>query len=747
MTSQISMRNLLKQEIKQTSWMFALSFLAQFMAGPVLFLLSVTWGTTPEVTVSRFASFFSDSYFLLQLFMIILAICFTIFSYRYLYSKRMTDLYHSVPITRGKLFLVKYLHGVLVWFIPFAVFSILTLLLAFFRLNVLLTPAYAGILALSFLKAFVLLVLCFFIFYHLYLVASYLSGNVLNMFTNVAIIGFIVISIYYLCYALANLCFNTFCLEPSIKLLDVLFAFSPFTAPFAIFYFYETSGFKLLFSEHYILLLLCIVLSALMFFAAKRLYEKRPSELAERGTLNKSYLVPARLAISFLASIALALFFGELGSSSMELAWGIFGCILGGILCYGTIDSIFSTTIKSFFKHKVQMAGVTVAGLLVFLTFQLDLVGYDTYLPDKNDIRGMAIYQSSLTDSSYNVVTSGPDSFSYLDTYSHHIYQEDALTDTDVCYDLLSLAVDTTNFDRNYPNETNFTFYAKIELNGGRTYYRKYRLYDFDYELLAPFVETDSYKNTYYKISSGLLGYPQGVDVYFDHAGVSLELPSARITGLMDAYFADFNEHYHIEELTSFLSSINLNLHYEEERYGHYFNLEIPSTYRRTLGYLEALYPEYISYVDSADELSSLTPSIYRSSINEYGGIYGYFGYEGLDAPQSTDTTGAENTEKAETVVADGPSVTVVEVADQKTYAVPYERTNNIIKDQEFLEKLYPYLYFGYYRDSFDQREYIYLGDVISTKSEYSNCYVKPGTLPLEIIEILDGMVTEDLKY
>ena len=142
-----------------------------------------------------------------------------IFIFRYLFSRRMVDLYHSVPISRSRLFLTKYLHGFLVWFIPF-LFNIGIIFLFLFIRCV--GKSYfiscMGILC----KTTLLLILSFLVFYHLFLAAVFLSGNVLNLFTNMAIMGSSVIGTYAALYVWAEQ-FETFCHQPSNLIWDILF--------------------------------------------------------------------------------------------------------------------------------------------------------------------------------------------------------------------------------------------------------------------------------------------------------------------------------------------------------------------------------------------------------------------------------------------------------------------------------------------------------------------------------------------
>ncbi len=755
MTSPISMRKLLKLELKQNAWMLALSALAQFMFGPVMFLLSVGDGySTILTTVGRHCGFFREDYFMAQIFLIILSICFTIFNYRYLFSKRMVDLYHSAPITRGKLFLLKYIHGFMVWFVPFVIFSIITLVISLARLNVHLTFDYFGIIGKTFIQTFLLSLFIFFIFYHLYLVAVYLSGNVLNMFTNVAIIGFCVISIYGLVLSCAECYFDTFCTAPSDALLDILFALSPFAAPFYLYIFYQDEGFTSLFGEHALLVISCLLISVLLLLLARVLCKKRPSELAERGTLNKYYVAPAKIAVSFVAAIAFSLFFGELIYGSSGLLWGLFGVIFGGVLCFGAVNSIFHTTIKAFFKNIIPMLSVTAAGILFILAFQCDWFGYDNYLPGKEQIAGVAVFNYSYSDNTQNmvIVNSAPDSitFSYNNS-EQRVTQDDLLTDKNICYDFLDLAVNGSENTR--PYESSSSYYVKVELESGRTYYRRYRICDKDYEILKPFIESEEYKNTNYKLSSGLLGYPETVDLYLTDSHTSIQLSADNIKPLMDAFYQDFGEHYTLEELSSYMSSVSLDIRFRSpEGNTHYFNVSVPSTYTRTMEYLKELYPASFPYISSPKQIISLTPYMSRSMYQQYGSYRRYFEMEGAEVPgwlqNANDNESATDTVTEMVVVeeyAKGGTVYTTQYADIKV-TVEGGDGDLVITDPKLIELIFPYLYFGDYHDMLSFRDYIYFAEVRTTTSDYSSCYVKPNTVPKEILDFLEENVNVEIS-
>ncbi len=724
MTLQISTRKLLKQEIRQNGWMFGITALGHLLSGPVVFLLYTSnhanW--TMETAHQRYHAFFTDVYFIWQLLAMLGCLCVAVFTYRYLFSRRMVDLYHSVPISRNQLFLVKYLHGLLIWLIPFIISA--TSIMLFCLIRTIGQPYQLELLE-TMLRCVVLLIICFIVFYHLFLTAVYLSGNTINMFTNLVIIGCSVIAISSACFACAGYFFNTFCYTPTKLLTDILYGLSPLATPFAMFGYLASS---VLSTDHVPLVIISMLTSLGMLGIAWILCQKRPSELAERGTIAKHYTAPARIAASVLVGIAGSLFFSEIVSNDQQLPWGIFGALLSSTVTFGVINSIFRTTIKAFFRHKIQMILSTVCSIGIILIFQLDLFGYDAYLPDKEEIAGVAIYTSQLADNSTYARPSGTSGIVSIPR-SNSVVQEDLLTDTDICYNLLDALVN------DYKTGSYTSYYTKVKLKNGRIYERRYKLSDEQYELTQPFFVSESYQKTNYKYSIGTFGYPQKLNL--DLQSASIKLNEGAIAEFMDAYWADFNEHYSLEEQSSYIRIFGLSGQYICDDDYWWLSLDVHDNYSRTLAVLEKLYPEYTSDIETIETPEAIKElTLYADSYeiySEYGynieALYRHFGYDvpevitPLPEPETSDT-------------GDRPTMTVVETAS----AIPQTfdgYTEVTISDPEMIAELYPLLTFGNYRDIFEQKDYIYIGRASSNKKYDVDCYVKPGTLPEEIIKML----------
>ena len=386
------------QDLRHRIWMIALSCLASFMAMPVCYLLvkqnwdrrieywtlESSW-TIESYKVTAIQQFFNEYMTITGgVVLVVGALIVGIFGFRFVFSKKMVDLYHSVPITRKQLFFIHYLNGFLIWFVPMMLGAVICALMALVFLGDFMAwMGTLGTLAVTIGN----LVLAFLIVYHLAIAAVMLSGNILNTLLNGTIISFVVLAFYGMIEVFMYTYFETYYSFFSENLKNVIWA-APL--PGAIYQLVmRCNGFEMA------PFVMNIVVMFALFIAGFGLYITRPSELAEQGMKIKPVQIVFKTAVTILAGMAGWMFFGLLTNTG-SIGWTIFGTVLVSVLVYGILDIIFNMDFKAFFKNKIQMLVTTVAGILIGFTFLFDWVGFDTYVPGKDQIANMGIYVNGL---------------------------------------------------------------------------------------------------------------------------------------------------------------------------------------------------------------------------------------------------------------------------------------------------------------------------------------------------------------
>ena len=135
MTSRVSFYKVMILDLRHRIWMIALSCLGSFLAMPVFYLLiSRDWMDRieymkMEINYSLWdireyrvdcMKLFYQNYLPITAGIVlgVGAIIVGIFGFRHVFSKKMVDQYHSIPIKRRDLFMTNYLNGFLIWFVP-----------------------------------------------------------------------------------------------------------------------------------------------------------------------------------------------------------------------------------------------------------------------------------------------------------------------------------------------------------------------------------------------------------------------------------------------------------------------------------------------------------------------------------------------------------------------------------------------------------------------------------------------------
>lgn len=390
MTSKNLFFKYMKENTKQRLWSIALMSVMCFFLFPVMTALEVgisfgnnmidRFSTANDMTIAKqqltenMLNWYSIENSGLVFIFILAAVVLAASGFSYIHSKKKTDFYHSIPISRGMLYTVTCLNGILYFAVPYLVF----LVIAGIILRIKAAPFAWEILMVSYGEH-----LCFFILvYMTAVIAMLITGN-----TIVGLLG-----------------------------TGVLFFWGPaagavITAYFSEFFttFYDDGNFLIKWYERsspvfwYITAIIskhpsrmaveALIAAFVLFGLGMFIYRKRSSESAGRAM---AFPVTEPI-IRFLLVIPITLLIGIMFRSTMyDDAWTVFGLICGLLISSCLIEIIYNFDFKSLFKHKKQLLFSAVAVAAVFLGFRFNITGYDSYIPDADDIEYAGIYCDSL---------------------------------------------------------------------------------------------------------------------------------------------------------------------------------------------------------------------------------------------------------------------------------------------------------------------------------------------------------------
>ncbi|MCM1026021.1 MAG: ABC transporter permease [Roseburia sp.] len=532
MTSRRCFFRVLQEDLRHKIWMLALSVLGSLLTLPVSYLiysgersqyLQYAPGNTAlqalQETAFRIEGFYGATIcFGAGAVAVLGAVIVGLFGFRYVFQRNMTDLYHSLPVSRRTMFLAGWLSGFLIWFVPYLISLAVTVLLGEYKLAELKKQAQqygnlswetwpdgSGILMNSLISSLAILT-AFLLVYHLVLLAVMLCGNILNTLTVAGILGAGSVVAWVIFTLLRETYLDTFS-----GLWGVEFRWVSYTAPLisavCVLYqrvesfLYEQSalpGWDGFLSGR---ILIGLLTAIGLGFLAYLIYLRRRSELADQGTAGKAFRLILQTAVSLAAFCGGWMLFWYFApySGGAQLVWSIFGGILVGGVVFGVLDVIFNMDFKAFFSHKGLMAGVLAAGLFAGFCFTFDWLGVDVYLPEKEEIAEIAVNADFLG--------------SRLVYSDSGILEEIHIRDGEAAYAFLEKAVagqreaggrGLSAYDTYVYSAYNSDYEyieTKVTLKSGRSYYRNYRIYAGDSEPLYALVMEPEYLESRYRIS------------------------------------------------------------------------------------------------------------------------------------------------------------------------------------------------------------------------------------------------------
>lgn len=721
MTSKHFFFKVMREDLRHKIWMIALSALGSFL---MLMVIWLVWRSNRDELVELAArgallygvdgrkygieetvAFFREAVSLTGGFLTVVGAMITgLFGFRYVFHKNMVDAYHSLPVKRSTLFAALYVNGFLIWLVPFVIFYLPTVALAGgFIVELGGTGQDIGLLVRTAFLTMAVLITVFLLLYGLVLTAVMLSGNILNTLVSMVILGIGFISLFGIVYAFFGVYMERFC---DVRDWSAIVHASPLiAAPGLLYWRAELDGGLSAFCGK---VAVDFILAAALGCCAWLLYRKRASELAEQGVRNRAGAALMKIPAAIVAGMCGWLLFMLL-TDNQTSAWGIFGLLFAGILCFGVLNIVFSMDFKAFFTHKRQMAAVLGVTMLVCLAFRYDWFGYEDYLPGKEKIAEIAVYTGQFSNRYiWEAMEDSP-------LWKMH-YQ-----DVDAIYSYLE-RVTGEEPQRDYVGMT-----TKVTLENGRNYYRLYRVGSEDKNLLWPLLSSEEYLKWAFCISNEMIQDCEEFELQREgrrEKFLTKECTQEAFSGIIEAYNQDVLENPEGAFLGEGKRLVCMNFDIRNsEGTSAIVRISVYDTMERTVAAMrEAGFEEWVSETDPASIVSmalnfngsygkELTKEEKIAMAREVYGVYGDGGAVEDDGEMSAES--AET--RADTLAEWVPAVEITDRAEIEELCALMDYADSCRSDQMFQE--------GHAELSYTDRE----GNTWS-------CYLPKGVLPEKYI-------------
>ena len=294
---------------------------------------------------------------------LIFAIIYTVQIFSYMHNKRKVDFYGSLPISRARLFLAKYGAAYLFSIIPMLVFM--------------------GIIAIASICT-----------------GTLLLPQVTNMYVNFIVGTLACISAYGFLSACCGTTFNT------VIMFIAVCACYPLSMVFVRAYIdaFFTGAYTQTFSKSFITnalnpisayfgnnLIYWLVFSAACIAFGTLLIMKRRSERAQTSF---AYYIPChiiKVIVSFLTGMFLGTMFGSINVFGNGVGGFVFGFILASAPTFLIVHMIFYKGLKQIVRTIPIYAGLAVVVIVGVALINLDVFGYNTYVPKSEDVKSAGI--------------------------------------------------------------------------------------------------------------------------------------------------------------------------------------------------------------------------------------------------------------------------------------------------------------------------------------------------------------------
>lgn len=392
MTSKNLFFKRMKQDLEQRIWLPIVFFILAFLVMEIsLISLMEQWHEEWNyVEIAReylMETFFApfDGFIVLTIGMAVVS---AMSGFWYMHSAKKLDVYHSLPVKRENLFLQQYVYGLLHYVIPMVLHVIICLSIC--GINGFLNGAVAKQAFGFALGQLVIYLAC----YSVVVLAVCLTGNiVVSVLGSAVLLGYSVI-LEVLKEEMMDKFFVTYCDINDVNRAEV--SIPAFTPLHLLVNWVKDMDdtIQFVYTDYMGYFVKFLIIAVIFTVVALFLYKKRPTEAAEKSIAFTFAEPIIKTIVVVPVSIISGYIFSGILFNDHELAWFVFGCGFGFLISCPAMEIIFRKDIKAVFAHPMQLIfnGACVIGVIVILQF--DVFGYDSYVPNADDVESCAVITS-----------------------------------------------------------------------------------------------------------------------------------------------------------------------------------------------------------------------------------------------------------------------------------------------------------------------------------------------------------------
>lgn len=467
-------REIIKQIGRSTGWISIVYFLGLLFALPLQLIMRYS-SEENRVFYTKPENLFTYYYDIQIGLIIIVPVLLAVFLFRFLHVKQASDLMHSIPLKRGKIFHHYALTGIILLVLPVVITTILLLII---RINLDITAFYSTTDIFIWAGTTIL-----------YDLLLFTAAVFIAMMTGISAVQAVLTYIFVLfpvgitvlvCSNLKILLYGF----PSDYLLNRdLESMSPITMAVTL----NNANLKWKYVVIYLLLSVVLYCLALFFYRKRKL--ETTSEAIAIVRLRSVFKFGVTICVMLLGAV----YFSEVQNSSTS--WIIFGYVLGAVIGYFIAEMVLQKTWRVFSLRRLKGLVVFSAIFAVLILGVKTLGVYEKRVPNQTEIQNVLI-----TDNPYLFMGQ------YSSTEKFHVpepLKEEA--SIEAVRKLHKQIIANEKLNKGHITERSQALFLRYKLKNGRYVTREYRVDKRLYpDLFKEINESKEYKlatNEFFKIN------------------------------------------------------------------------------------------------------------------------------------------------------------------------------------------------------------------------------------------------------
>ncbi len=438
--------NLMKEDIRRRLFIPAISLVMFFFWFPVATLVSfvpqaVRYSETPmkkeefiQSMLSAFNSMCDTRALTFVLIVLFVIAAFTGFNFNFKSNK--ADFLHGIPVNRKILYLVYLTDGLLMVYVPFLLMSFIGTVFMVIRTS----------------KAdpFIMLFSCLYynltrglLCYACAVLAVMFTGNIISAFFGLMFVFFYLTIISCCILGMHVNYFATFYTQESVT--D---AMMKYTSPFI----YSMMDSPEEIYSMVISVFATLLIALIILFISYKLYEIRAVETVGKAIAFKKAEAPIKFLLVIPAAVGGAVIFENIAG----IPTAVFGFLCALVISHCVIEIIFNSDFRKLFSRPLQMLICGVVGIVIYLGFCFDVLGYDSFVPSKAMIKDSGVFcnvlESNMNELNVKITKNKTKTLygdgDYSNNFENDLVKKMKITDTDTVLALARNGIKHTKKNR-----------------------------------------------------------------------------------------------------------------------------------------------------------------------------------------------------------------------------------------------------------------------------------------------------------